>query len=173
MFLVIFTHCEFLYLGFHHLWLWDHRFHLIKSESYGQNLEKLSSREHLLLLFLGAEGLLQLEVLGWAQEFLDHLPYFLIVPRLNIPAVSIDCHIPSGGICLSLQPTSLFPVLCHSRSSLWYWICCGASWIYSLPLVTSPTVCSMQNTVVLKQQGSSKFVLSCNTRNANPSDSSL
>lgn len=170
---MIFTHCEFLYLGFHHLWPWDHHFHLIKWESCRQNMEKLSPREHLLFLFPGAEGLLQLEVLGWAQEFLDHLPYLLIVPRLNIPAVSLDCHIPSGEICLSLQPTSLFPVLCHSRSSSWYWICWGASWIYSLPLVMSQKVCSMQNTVVLKQQGSSKFVLSCNARYANPNDSSF
>ena len=86
----------------------------------GQNLAKLFSRECLLLLLPEAKSLLQPEGLGSVQEFLDHLPYLLIVPSSISQQQCLYYHISSGKICLSPQLTSLVPVPCHSSSSLWY-----------------------------------------------------
>lgn len=89
-----------------------------------------SPLESICSCFLGAEVYFNLKYLAEHKSFWIIFPTSLLSQRLNIPAVSIDCHIPSGNLPL-ITATSLFPVLCHSRSSLWYWICCGASWIYS------------------------------------------
>lgn len=170
MFLVIFTHCEFLHLGFHHLWLWDHRFHLIKSESYGQNLEKLSSREHL-LSFLGAEGLLQR--CGWAQEFLDHLPSLLpYCPKAQYSSCKHWLSHTFRELPLITAP------LLYSQFSATLGPVCGIEYVVEL-LNIFPSSSNVSNSVFYAEYSRSeaagffKICLSCNTRNANPSDSSF
>lgn len=137
----------------------------------GQNLAKLFSRECWLLLLLEPKSLLQPEGLGLVQEFLDHLPYLLIVPRLNIPAATpLLPHNFRENLPLT---TAHFPR--PSSLPFWhqfmvYWEC---SLKISLPLerqALSPKVCSMQNVTALKQQASSKLLFSHNARNRHQSD---
>lgn len=165
---MILTHCEFPYHGFHNLWLWDHCFSLISGNLVGKIWRSSPLEKCLLLLLPGAKGLLQPEVFGWEQKSLDHLPYLLTVSKLNIPEAKLLLQYTFREICFSLQPTSLVPVPCHSRSNSQY--IGNVSWIYPLPLVMSQKVGFMHHIVVLEQQDSSKFVFSHNARSGNPSD---
>lgn len=153
------------YHGFHRLWLWGHCFNLISGSLVGQ-IWKSSPLECLLLLLPRAKHLLQPQVFGWVQESLYHLPYLLIVAGLSIPvAKPLLPYTFRGNLPLIIAHFSGPSSLALQVQFIVCWECCLN---YSLPLVMSQKVCSMQNIVVLKQQGSSKFVFSHNARSRNP-----
>lgn len=117
-------------------------------EFHWQTLGKVFSR----VCFQSPKISFSLKVLAQCRS--PWIIFLLIVPRFNNPvAMPLLPYIPSGKICLSLQPMSLVPVPCYSSSSSWN--IGSVPQRHSLTLVIqvmSKKVYSVENIIVLRQR---------------------